>query len=337
MSTQWYDDTINEIVKLLSERKFKECKKITKEKFIKDDVLFKLIEFKSKPKNNHDAQFALAVCYDYGIGIKKNFDCAFDIYEKLAHKNYDKAQLILGKYYEDGICMDEDEKLAFEWYKKSADNGNDEAKYYLALCYEYGKNVEIDLTYAFELYELSAKAGIPEAQYAIGLCYEYGKGVIKDLVSALKWYKMSESQGIPLARYRLGLFYKHGLGGLEKNTKKAINLLNAVLRNTQCDCNCQNKVDVVNSLIEIYKIDCKKDVKHMYNLGVCYYTLKDYESAFYCYEEAAYAKYAPAQYALGYCYKHGIGVKADKVFIEWYKLANDQDNELAYSYFNTAV
>ncbi len=67
-----------------------------------------------------------------------------------------------------------------------------------------------------------------------------------------------------------------------------------------------------------------------YNLGVCYYKLKNYEKAAEWYAEAANQGHAAAQNSLGFCYKYGYGVgKNIEKALEWYTKAAEQNNAAA--------
>ncbi|CAI2188000.1 6332_t:CDS:2, partial [Funneliformis geosporum] len=90
----------------------------------------------------------LAKRYQYGLGIEKDLEKAFKIYQTIANQDNINAQCI-------GIR--EDPKKAFYWYQKSAENKNKLAQYYLAKCYEFSMGIDGDSNKAFEWYKKSYK------------------------------------------------------------------------------------------------------------------------------------------------------------------------------------
>lgn len=66
--------------------------------------------------------------------------------------------------YENGIGVERDYKLAFEYYQKASNAGNDKAQYRLAMCYELGYGTDIDMDKAMQWYKKSTDKGNIEAQ-----------------------------------------------------------------------------------------------------------------------------------------------------------------------------
>ncbi len=95
---------------------------------------------KSAEEGNSDAQYQLGYFYQYGVGIDKdeekafewylksakggNFKAQYKLYLKSAEGGNSDAQYQLGYLYQYGIGIDKDEIKAFEWYLKSAEGGN---------------------------------------------------------------------------------------------------------------------------------------------------------------------------------------------------------------------
>ena len=58
-----------------------------------------------------------------------------------AEKGDDEAQFQLGWCYYDGRGIEKNYEKAFEWFQKSADQNNSKGQYNLAVCYEEGKEI----------------------------------------------------------------------------------------------------------------------------------------------------------------------------------------------------
>ena len=97
-----------------------------------------------------------------------------------------------------------------------------------------------------------------------------------------------------------------------------------------------DEIKYYENKIKYYETKCKTNVKHMYNLGVCYHNINNLEKAFECYEESAYLKFAPAQRAVGYCYIKGITVEKSivnkNIGLQWYILSASQGYPEAINY-----
>ncbi|AFN35762.1 tetratricopeptide repeat protein [Taylorella equigenitalis] len=99
------------------------------------------------------SQFKLGEAYEFGKGVEKNPEKAFELYSKAANHGYRAAQTNLGFLYDTGTGTKQDFDAAMNWYKAAANQG--------------------DLA----------------AMYNIGLLYEAGRGVKKDIDTAKMWYK----------------------------------------------------------------------------------------------------------------------------------------------------
>jgi TPR repeat protein len=130
---------------------------------------FKMLVTIEKEAHYHWSQYFLGVCYDNGLGTKKNYT------------------------------------KAVEWYSKSSEQKNPVAMNNLAACYQHGEGVDEDKTKGFELYEQSALLGFSAAMYNVGYCYKYGVGVTKDLNNANEWYTKAAAQGNTNAQTQLDL------------------------------------------------------------------------------------------------------------------------------------
>jgi len=74
----------------------------------------------------------------------------------------------------------------------------------------------------------------PLALYALGVYYDQGEFVLADKNKAAHLFKLSSNLGVPQANFIYGVMLYYGTGGMNKDTKKALDLLNyAALMNIQ--------------------------------------------------------------------------------------------------------
>jgi uncharacterized protein len=82
----------------------------------------------SQAEDDPFAQNELAYMYATGKGTLKNYDKAFEFYQKAAEHGLAGAQYNLGLFYLRGLGTDANKPLAMEWFKKSAEHGFEPAK-----------------------------------------------------------------------------------------------------------------------------------------------------------------------------------------------------------------
>ncbi|GBB83915.1 hypothetical protein RclHR1_10580003 [Rhizophagus clarus] len=145
------------------------------------------------------AQCFIGECYEYGYGIIKDEELAFEYYEKVANKNFAYGQLRIGYCYYNEIGIEKDLKMAYYWYEKAAKNGNLLAMQNLGLFYQDGIGVEKDYNKAFELFEQSSKGGCLEGICSLGYFYEHGIGTKIDKKKALELYQKAANLGNEVA------------------------------------------------------------------------------------------------------------------------------------------
>lgn len=74
-------------------------------------------------KNDINAQFYLAECYYYGIGIQKNKEEAFKLYRKAAERGLPDAMSKLSIIYQNGEIISSNEQKALEWKERFQKKG----------------------------------------------------------------------------------------------------------------------------------------------------------------------------------------------------------------------
>jgi len=109
-------------------------------------------------------QYLLACCYNWGFGVEKNMETAFQWLLSAAASESSEVDCMLGEYYKAGIVTQKDSSKAFELFSRAADANNDIAKYLLGLCYYDGEGVAEDRKRAIDLWKKAAKAGVAAAK-----------------------------------------------------------------------------------------------------------------------------------------------------------------------------
>ena len=159
-----------------------------------------------------NAQLYLAVIYDQGLGIPRDFTKAMYWYEQAAEQGDAKLQYDLGVRYLLGNDIPKDESKAVYWWQKSAAHQYAQAQYNLGLMYAQGKGVAADPKRSLTLYRLAAEQGLPAAQYALGLAYTTGQHLFIDYSEAYRLFKLAAEQGYPSAQYNLAALTESGEG-----------------------------------------------------------------------------------------------------------------------------
>ncbi len=122
------------------------------------DELYELAE-----EGNADAQFEVALAYEYGNGVTANPRIAFEWMWIAAHNHNLSGMNNLGSYYGKGIGVEQNDAEAFKWYKLAAEEGDAYAQYNLAICYSNGEGVYADEENALRWIRKAAEQGMEEA------------------------------------------------------------------------------------------------------------------------------------------------------------------------------
>ncbi|MFT3742328.1 MAG: SEL1-like repeat protein [Gammaproteobacteria bacterium] len=124
-----------------------------------------------------EADYYLAICYEKGAGVEKDFEQAMQYYIRSAEAGCGFAQLTLGGYY-------------YDWEKYQA---------------------------SFKYYQLAAGQQLPSAQLMLGHFYETGDGIEKNLTEAVRYYQLAADQGSAEAQFRLAQLYAHKVSVSEED------------------------------------------------------------------------------------------------------------------------
>ena len=78
---------------------------------------------KAAAVNDLAAQFYVAVCYEYGIGIEKDMTQAFRMYRKAAERGLVDAMYHMASFYRNGVIVSKDASREQEWIQRYQNKG----------------------------------------------------------------------------------------------------------------------------------------------------------------------------------------------------------------------
>ena len=118
---------------------------------------------------------------------------------KTADNGDTTAQYALAICYAEGHGVKQDVSEVVKWLRKAAEQGFVDAQFKLAQGYATGElGLPTDYTESAKWLELAAKQGHVEAQYMLGCYYKYGYGVEKSAEQADFWFRKVAEQGYKL-------------------------------------------------------------------------------------------------------------------------------------------
>ncbi len=158
------------------------------------------------------AQLAVSLLYERGLGVDQDIDKAMYWYEKAALRGDPVIQNELGlKYFNgDGVARDYDK--AATWWLKAAARDHVEAQYGLALMYVNGTGFTKNMVMAMKWLDKAAVRDYGPAHYSLGVIFATGTGAPRDYTRAFEHFSKAASQGIVEAQYNLGVCHEKGRG-----------------------------------------------------------------------------------------------------------------------------
>ncbi len=275
------------------------------------------------------AYLSLANCYAKGEGVDKNISLAIKCWRSAARHGDREAMYQLGVCYANGDGVDRDMKEAVNCWEHAGKNHAD-AQYQLGLCYESGQGAELNKSQAAKCFGRSAlrghkdavkrlshlvDEGYVEAQYYLACCYSNGVGVSPDINQAIDLFVQAAQQSV-------GQQKKHdpddvfALPNLDIDSESAKDRLQDIAQKGNAEANYQ-----LGRCYENGWGDNEDDGKaaewfgHAAQLG--------HSEAFTRLRPLAEVKSnLEAQYQLGLCYKHGLGVQRDiSLALKWLECA----------------
>jgi TPR repeat protein len=178
--------------------KFLEAHRITNDDNAKDEDKKRAyrIWLELAEKEYVRSTFYLGVCYDNGIGIRKNLKKAFANFLWAAGAGHVEAQYNVYQILERGYGVEKNGKEALKWLKKAAIQGKDiGAIRDLGFHFHEGRYVRKNFKKSVEFYRIAAKKNDHIAQWNLGLSYESGDGVKASQRWSLYWIEKAAKQG----------------------------------------------------------------------------------------------------------------------------------------------
>lgn len=140
-----------------------------------------------------------------------------------AKLGFPKPQYNLALKYQLGKDVAKDYAEAAKWYERAAKQGIVQAQHNLGILYSNGGHgIEKDLQKAREYFEQAAAQGFAKSQYNLGRMYQIGNGVAPDHNLAVEYYLKAAEQGIVDAQYNLGAYYQNNAMIYKEYKDKAI-------------------------------------------------------------------------------------------------------------------
>ncbi|KAJ2799296.1 hypothetical protein H4R20_004496 [Coemansia guatemalensis] len=164
-----------------------------------------------------EANYRTAVCYEVGVGTRKDATRALQFYRKAAVQSNVPAMYKLGVILIKGLLgVSPAPKEGINWLKRGADNATPECPHSLhelALCHEAKDITGVipDESYARQLYIKAGKLGYVPSQVRLGQAYEYGTlGCAVNAQKSVGWYTRAAEKNDPDAELALSGWYLTG-------------------------------------------------------------------------------------------------------------------------------
>ena len=146
-------------------------------------------------KGDPKAQYAIAIRYADGKGVKRDLKEAATWFERAAQAGLAPAQYRLAAMYERGLGVDKDSARAREWYAAAAERGNVKAMHNLAVSVSGRDGGTPDYALAAKWYSEAAARGLADSQFNLGILAEHGLGRTKSLSDAYMWFALAAASG----------------------------------------------------------------------------------------------------------------------------------------------
>ena len=176
---------------------------------------------KAAENGGAEAQFALAVAYDRGLGVIQNYSTAAAWYRRAADQGLVAAQYNLATLYDEGLGVQNDMQQAIAWYRKAAEAGSAMAANNLGYHHEFGIGVPQNDALALAWYRKAAEAGLDTAANNLAVLLQLGRGAPRDYAEAAHWYRVAAAQGHGEAMVNLAVLLSNGFG-VERDRTEAL-------------------------------------------------------------------------------------------------------------------
>ncbi|WP_346910334.1 tetratricopeptide repeat protein [uncultured Roseibium sp.] len=164
--------------------------------------------------------FALAQCYQYGVGVEQDVAKAREIYLQVASEDADAATG-LGDIYADKNAGFYDLKQAYAYYRQGHEGGDIDGTVMLGEAYFKGEGIGRDYKRAAELFRKGAEHDNALAMAYLGHMAEDGLATAKDVKAAVGWYEKAALGDNAYSARRLVDIYTNSRDAL-RDRKKAL-------------------------------------------------------------------------------------------------------------------
>ena len=168
------------------------------------------LDYKTNDLKNNESFNTEKIDYDLEEADRffenKEYNKAFEIYEKFALEGNAYAQYQTAVCYSEGYGILENQEKSFEWLMKSANQDFTSAQNIMGYLYSEGSkeiDIEVDYKRSFEWYMKTAQKEDSIGEYSIGIFYLEGLGVEQNFREAYKWFKSSLNHGYEEAKEML--------------------------------------------------------------------------------------------------------------------------------------
>lgn len=173
---------------------------------------FEVFQYHAQEKQDHLAQFTLALFYQQGWGIEKDQALACHWHGEAAKGGIPAASHFFAQCLQEGTHQSVDYEAAIHWYQEAANLGHIISFCAIAELAMQGKGIEKNPYKALEYCERAAATGSIPAQLQMGQFYLDGDQSIRDPQKAAIWFGYAAEQGSLEAYYRLGIINQDLVG-----------------------------------------------------------------------------------------------------------------------------
>lgn len=305
---------------------------------------------KAEALGDPEASATLGSCYEFGTGVEKNPQKAFEFYKKAADTGLPYVECVVGNCYFNGFGVTKNDAQSMSWFLRAADENYPDALCAMGWLYITGAGVQRDPQKAFRLYQRAADLGWPRAEWLVADCLRRGIGTPINAVDAVKWYKKAAENNQHDAMCDYALANETGKV-IQKNEKEAFRWYQAAAelgfpRGEYCLGNCYRDGIGVEKNAETAVLWYRKAADKGYlqafcNLGACYGkglgVPKDPQVAMDWYKKAADKGYPEGNFMMGVIFAEGLGVTAEpKTALLWLNRAVDLGSSHAMCYLARA-
>jgi uncharacterized protein len=166
---------------------------------------FQSFQFYAQEKQNHLAQFTLALFYQEGWGVERDEVVACQWHGKAAEGGIPAANHFFAQCLQDGIHQSADYVAAIHWYQQAANLGHTISLCAIADLHMRGNGVEKNPQKALAFCQQAASVGSIPAQLKMGQFYLNGEAAIRDPQQAVIWFGFAAEKNSLEAYYYLGV------------------------------------------------------------------------------------------------------------------------------------